>query len=105
MWPPTQKQYLSLFHNYAQKLAKLHQLQKARVLNTLEIGCGTGVLGFIMARALKGPNYWHYAIDNIENAVKSAKINAQNLAIENYRSEVMDILDLEKIDFKLKEYK
>lgn len=58
-----------------------------------------------MAQALKGPNFWHYAIDNIQNAVKSAKINAQNLAIENYRSEVMDILQLEKIEFKLKEYK
>lgn len=48
--------------------------------NVIDLGCGTGVLGFIandvLLRSLKDKEINIYSLDNIENAVKSAKINA-----------------------------
>ena len=46
----------------------------------IDLGCGTGVLGFIandvLLRTFKDKEINIYSLDNVENAVKSAKINA-----------------------------
>jgi 16S rRNA G1207 methylase RsmC len=46
-------------------------------VDILDLGCGNGVLGFIATHVLKtNKNTFLYAVDNNENAIKSAKINA-----------------------------
>lgn len=67
------------------------------IYNVIDLGCGTGVLGLIandiLLKTLKDKEINVYSLDNVENAVKSAKINAQCLEFKNYTSEIGDITD------------
>jgi len=44
-------------------------------IDIIDLGCGSGILGFIAASTLS-KNAMVYGIDNVDNAVRSSKINA-----------------------------
>lgn len=62
--------------NQLNKVYQYHEFSSLKKINTIDLGCGTGVLGFIANYLAKGKENNLYAIDNNENAVKSAKINS-----------------------------
>ncbi|OMJ87540.1 hypothetical protein SteCoe_10715 [Stentor coeruleus] len=70
VWPPTNQEYLKLFDSY---------LQSTSVKGTaVDLGCGTGILGFMLAK--KGMSV--FAVDSNFNAAKCANLNAQKLGLE-----------------------
>lgn len=75
--------------------------EKGKVLNVADLGCGTGVLSFIIKNRRKDTTI--YAFDNNENAVKSAILNSQCLDMKDFRALKADITeDLEGILLKNK---
>ena len=50
--------------------------------SAIDLGSGTGVLGFILKKMAKTENI--FAIDSNPEAVKCSKLNASLLEIENY---------------------
>ncbi|CAD8195726.1 unnamed protein product [Paramecium pentaurelia] len=109
VFPPTQRQYQVLFHSYMQKLVKIHDVTHSSLYNVIDLGCGTGVLGFIandvLLRSFKDKEINIYSLDNVENAVKSAKINSQCLEYKNYTAELGDITDIDTLQYQLTVFK
>ena len=77
VWPPTSQQYLSLFGEYVEKNKKFLRSLKT----TLDIGCGTGVLSFVLHRKCGGISDI-FALDSNKQAVECTKINAQILNLQ-----------------------
>lgn len=63
--------------------------EKGKVLNVADLGCGTGILGFIIHNRRKDTMI--YGIDNNQNAVNSALLNSQFLDIKEYKAIKADI--------------
>jgi methylase of polypeptide subunit release factors len=83
------------YYNYTSTSSTL------KVPRILDIGCGTGVLGFI-AR-LK--NAQLYALDSNPAAVKVSKINAQHLKIPHFVAAEADLTDEGQLKSVMREYK
>jgi Methyltransferase small domain len=70
VWPPTGVEYLQLFNEY---------LANVSVSGTaIDLGCGTGVLGMILAK--KGMSA--FGVDSNFEAAKSSNLNAQKLGLD-----------------------
>ena len=61
IWLPTNQDYLSLFNDY------LNSETNLQPNSILELGCGSGVLSFLLSRRFKASNIW--AIDSNPKAV------------------------------------
>lgn len=104
VWAPTSQHYLSIFDEYIEKKKSFLKSRK----NTLDIGCGTGVLSLILNKKCEGIKDI-YAVDSNKKAVECAKINSQIFdASEITRIEQLDFVDAvntNKIDTFLTEKK
>jgi len=79
---PSRQDYLELFSNY---MVKLMGSQPNLIKSAMDLGCGSGVLSFIMAQ--NGINKI-LAIDKEDNAVETCKMNAQALGYNSVISSI-----------------
>jgi ribosomal protein L11 methylase PrmA len=73
IWLPTRQNYLELFDKYLTTTGITSQADTA-----IDVGCGSGVLSFILAKKMKKSSKI-VGIDINENAVLTANINASRL--------------------------
>lgn len=73
VWSPTSQNYLTLLNNYLEE--KVNMVKSRR--NILDIGCGTGVLSFMVVQKVGSKDC--YAIDANPKAVECTSLNRQIL--------------------------
>ena len=86
VFPPTQQKYIDMFDKYLKRILSKYT-PKSR-LPTLDIGCGTGILGFILKKnGLGGEKV--YSIDNNSFAIKSTDLNSQILGMAGHFNPIL----------------
>jgi methylase of polypeptide subunit release factors len=91
VWSPTSQHYLRLLDNYIDE--KRAAIKNKR--NILDIGCGTGVLSFMLAS--NGQAKHVFALDKNPAAVECTRINAQLLDLAgNVRAGILDVVESAK---------
>ena len=83
VWMPTTESYLDLFTSFMDGYNR-------NVNNLLDIGCGSGVLSFIIGRKYKKCKIT--AIDKNDDAIETCLRNYPSLQIENFKAINIDIL-------------
>jgi 16S rRNA G1207 methylase RsmC len=82
-----------------------HEFNSIKSCATLDLGCGTGVLGLIVNHLMRDKDHSLYVIDDNENAIKSAKINSQVLEVKKFRSLQTDATNIEVCKLQMIESK
>ena len=83
---PTRQDYIGLFESYIKD--NIHEMKKT-TKNCIDLGCGTGILSFIMCNY--GLNRI-FAVDINEKAIEATKLNSQSLGYhENIKEVLLDL--------------
>ncbi len=69
----------------------------------MDLGCGSGVLSYMLAKKYKACKI--IAMDSNKHAVETCQVNAASFNLNNIETMQADITKLEDLDFKLKEIK
>jgi methylase of polypeptide subunit release factors len=82
VWLPTNEQYIMDYKSILDR-------ETASPISMLDIGCGSGVLSFLFAKAFKKAKV--FGVDNNPNAVKTFNLNASRLDFKNAQAFQHDI--------------
>ena len=86
VWAPTSQKYLNLLEELLEEKKNLLKNPK----NVLDLGCGTGILGFLSISKLGAKKV--FGVDSNPNAVRCAKMNSEVLgAAESFSAEIFDL--------------
>ena len=82
-WMPTNQDYLKLFHDF------ISTRFDAKPQSILDLGCGSGILSFLCAKAFKSAQIW--AIDNNPQAIETCTIKAAAFEMNNISTVALDL--------------